>query len=138
MSAPTQSDMHAQHVEWKSEHACWLEDVATWQAQHERLLADLFRLEAAVREHRASLYDHAASIHEHQRAIKGHEQEIGELQAAGAGDQADPQLATHEQWAQKHAGAKGRHEAIKQHHHKVLVELTRLVRGMAEKIGVRS
>lgn len=127
MTQTTQAGMHEEHVQWRSEHAQWLDDIGIWQMQNQRALADLARLEVAIRDHGASLAEHTWKVRSHERVLCEHEHEIGELQVAGAGEQADPKLASHEAWAHTHASLAKQHEVIKEHHRKAVVSVRRML-----------
>ena len=124
---PTQEQMHADHVERRSELALWEDELHTWRLQQARALSALTRLSARLQEHGAALLEQEQTVRKLERELRQHEHELFELQQTGVGEQADPQLERHLEVTQQHAAAQAVQERIKKHHREVLAEYNRLI-----------
>ncbi|RMG19227.1 MAG: hypothetical protein D6731_00130 [Planctomycetota bacterium] len=122
--------MHRQHTEWLAAIDAWEDDLRTWRVQHAKTLASLTRLSADLQRHGAGLLEHLDALRRARHEVRLHERELAELARAGAGDQADPLLAAHEEAAEKQAALGAAHEELKRKHRMVVAKLEQLLRDL--------
>lgn len=134
-SHPTQDSMHAEHVAFRADHDQWNGDIAIWRRQTEGLIVGLNFIATELREHDERIRKHAWKLPRHVAALYDHEHEIGVLQAAGLGEQYDPETPSHVKWNRVHAEVESEHEELKQLHRALVAQTRSHIDSIVKALG---
>jgi hypothetical protein len=128
MSKTIQQKMHEQHRKWQRDHTTWLENLDAWKKELRVALSDLFEVEDMLRDYLDVLDVHADAIWQSRQRIQAHELVLSTEIKAGANETDRALAVTHHRVAAQHERATNAHARIRKHHHKVIVEVMRILR----------
>jgi hypothetical protein len=127
--------MHREHLQWGSESAMWLDDVALWKSEYERALADLGVLEKAVRRQLETLRDHEHAILRHQAHSRAHESALAAFENECKDDSLLLRAKDHRQEATRHTNQRRAHENMKRDHYAFIAYWAMLLKEITQRSG---
>ena len=132
MSKTIQHKLHQQHVTWQRNYEAWLGDTEEWKKELNSALVQMSEIETALRDSLDALASHENTIRENQQRIQDHEVVISKEVMAG-------ESKTDEEWGNEHGHNAAQHDRvaethvrIKNHHHAVIAEFSRLIKKYRE------
>jgi hypothetical protein len=129
MSKTIQQKMHKQHRQWQSDSDTWRSDIDEWNKELRTALGDLREVEDMLRDSLDSLAVHADNVWESEQRRCAHELALREEAKTGVEKKTDKAWArTHREHAAWHERLADAHARIKQHQHKVVAGVRRLLR----------
>lgn len=135
MSKTIQQKMHAQHRRWQSEAETWRADIDEWNQELRAALSDLREVEDMLRDALEALAVHADGVWESEQRRGAHELELRQEVVSGATRKTDKAWArAHHEHAARHERLADAHARIKQHQHKVVAGVRRLLRAARQGV----
>jgi len=129
MSKTIQQKMHKQHRQWQSDSETWRADIDEWNKELRVALGDLREVEDMLRDSLDALAVHADSVWESEQRRGAHELALREEAMSGAEKKTDKAWAkAHREHTARHERLADAHARIKKYQHKVVAEVTRLLR----------
>jgi sulfur relay (sulfurtransferase) DsrC/TusE family protein len=131
MSKP-QYKMHKEHERWQQEHEGWLADIDEWKREIRMALANLGEVEEFLRDELEAVEVHEDMIWENQQRVRAHELAIAQELKDGENATDPERRHIHYQHAAAHERAAYAHAHIRDHIHKVVAEVIRLIKRARE------
>ncbi len=131
MSSSIHSNLHHDHVVWKSEVGQWRDDIELWEDELNKAVSQLQELEKTLKDHRNALSAHASAICEREQATNAHELAIAAWEAGETGEELPAMAVQHQTEADKQARQRSAHDRIRRHHHSVMANWSLLLKAMS-------
>lgn len=119
MKDSDQSQMHQDHVRWRSEAAMWEQDIRMWYQELQALKNALRSIEQACAAHKEGLDVHARLIKGHQHSLQLKESYLAMIEPSGHRD--GDAAAKHLEQEKQHQVQKDAHARLKKYHHLIMV-----------------
>jgi hypothetical protein len=136
MYTKTHSELHNDHLLWKSDLHMWLNDLKVWENEMGELLDNVRIIEKAIDRHINDYQKHQRAIYQHELEINKHELDLSLL---AEGSEYDNSLnAEHQLQSQRHLLQKESHQRLKQYHYTLAGLISQLRKSLQESSQLNS
>jgi predicted nucleic acid-binding Zn-ribbon protein len=132
MKAASPTEMHADHIAWRSEHATWHDDIRAWEKEADAAIADVEKAKAAIAGQMHVLRTHAAAIRMYEQRFATHEHALAEFEGGNPADALRMNLeCAHDAEHTKQDELYVTHERIKKQQHTLMAHCNLLLKALA-------
>ncbi len=133
MKTAVHTEMHQEHLKWKSDLSMWRDDLEQWKSRIDLAVAEAKMVEESLRDHSQILLKHLEEINADERSIHDHESALSDFERGGQGAPLVGMAVAHKENAEKHAGLVAAHEHLKKRHHSIVARWNALRKALVLK-----
>ncbi|MFM7055931.1 MAG: hypothetical protein ACKO2P_03305 [Planctomycetota bacterium] len=117
MTTALHSEMHQDHLVWKSESGLWCDEVELWNTETDQMEQQLREMLELLGSHREALRDHRATIDRRRESEDLHELQLALYEMGEAGLELPGLAKVHQQTALEQVRQRDAHARLRRYHH---------------------
>ena len=117
MTTALHSEMHQDHLVWKSESGLWCDEVEFWNTEADRMEQQLREMLELLGSHRDALREHRAAIERRLESEDLHELQLALYEMGEAGLELPGLARVHQHTAEEQVRQRDAHARLRRYHH---------------------